>query len=375
MYVVFHHAFYQYFSPDMDLSGLTTVQHIIYISSTFGHLAVNLFIVLSGFCLMMPVIKNDYFLKHGFINFFLRRAKRILPPYYFAIIFSLLLIWLLIGQKTGTHWDTSVPITIKDIVLHFLLINDFFSSSVYKINHVFWSIPVECRVYLFFPVLVYLWRKKGGLFTVLFTFLLSCFMFFMLLQLKKIYSGIEIQSSGVNPYIVLFAFGMLAADITFSIQKIPATLKKFPWGLLAIFLGCGAFLFSRIEAHIHITPGSFIFEITDIVYGICFASFLVACSRNATQMGSQNFLRRLFSWKPLAFTGTFAYSIYLIHAPLLQLLTQYILFPLKLPPFLSASILATGGITVLLPVCYLFFTCCEKPFLNTSGVKKQNLPW
>src|SRR5436853_35532 len=69
----------------------------------FGHFGVVVFIVLSGFCLMLPVVRGDGTLRGGIAAFFKRRTLRIVPPYYVAIGLSLLLIVTLIGNQTGTH--------------------------------------------------------------------------------------------------------------------------------------------------------------------------------------------------------------------------------------------------------------------------------
>ena len=108
----------------------------------FGHEAVDLFIVLSGFCLMLPVARGDGALRGGAWNFFQRRAWRIVPPYYAAMTLSLLLIWSCIGQKTGTHWDISIPVTGRSILTHLLLLQDALGDEA-SINHAFWSISVE----------------------------------------------------------------------------------------------------------------------------------------------------------------------------------------------------------------------------------------
>src|SRR5205085_647811 len=52
---------------------------------TFAREAVALFIVLSGFCLMLPVVRREGVLQGGAWQFFKRRARRILPPYYLAL--------------------------------------------------------------------------------------------------------------------------------------------------------------------------------------------------------------------------------------------------------------------------------------------------
>ena len=73
---------------------------------SFGHQAVSVFIVLSGFSLMLPVARKGNHLPRGVWGFYLARVRRILPPYYLATTFSLLLIWLFISQKTGTSVHT-----------------------------------------------------------------------------------------------------------------------------------------------------------------------------------------------------------------------------------------------------------------------------
>src|SRR5882672_5264093 len=60
---------------------------------TYGHFSVAVFIVLSGYCLMLPVARSsDGRLSGGFAGYVKRRALRILPPYYAAVSISLLVI-------------------------------------------------------------------------------------------------------------------------------------------------------------------------------------------------------------------------------------------------------------------------------------------
>ena len=61
----------------------------------FGHYAVGVFIVLSGYSLMLPVARSqDGRIPGGVVDFFKRRARRILPPYYAAIVCSLGILFL-----------------------------------------------------------------------------------------------------------------------------------------------------------------------------------------------------------------------------------------------------------------------------------------
>jgi peptidoglycan/LPS O-acetylase OafA/YrhL len=91
---------------------------------------------------------------------------------------------------------------------------------------------------------------------------------------------------------------------------------------------------------------------------------LVALSRGDGQLS-----KRILSWPPIVFLGTFAYSIYLTHAFTLQLVTQYGVRPLHLAPIPTVMLTIVAGTLVSVPVAYLFFLGAERPFLNSKPVK------
>ena len=63
---------------------------IITVLANRGHFGVVVFIVLSGLSLMLPMaMAGDARLSGGFGNYVRRRARRILPPYYAALVFSI----------------------------------------------------------------------------------------------------------------------------------------------------------------------------------------------------------------------------------------------------------------------------------------------
>src|SRR6185436_20177965 len=114
---------------------------------------VDVFIVISGFCLFLPVVKAGVELRHGALSFFKRRAFRILPPYYASFGASMLALWL-VGQSaqfTGKNAPT--------VWHHLLLVHD--ALSPFAVNSALWSIAVEFHIYLLFPLLVIGWRRFG----------------------------------------------------------------------------------------------------------------------------------------------------------------------------------------------------------------------
>lgn len=369
IYVMLHHAVLQYY--DFNVFDLTGIKKAGISAFFFGQFAVNLFIVLSGFCLMRPVIYNNLQLKGGNWLFYKRRIIRILPPYYLAMTLSAILIVFLVGQKTGTHWDISIPITFNGLLTHLLLIHDFFINEIYQINHSFWSVSVECRIYILFPVLIYLWRKTGPFVTILVALAGSYAGYLVLGYAHQYYSNIDVPSPGVSPYIVLFCMGMFAAEITDSSNR-RGIKGKYLLGGLLLFLSVNVFFVARkLVATTHADADSFVYQWIPIAFGLCCCCALIFCSSiHTNSSGSVKWLKNALSWQPLVFFGSFAYSIYLIHAPILQVLSQYIIAPLHLSRYNSALLLLALSLVVIIPLAYLFFICCERPFMKL-GKKKS----
>jgi peptidoglycan/LPS O-acetylase OafA/YrhL len=360
--VVLHHALLQ-----VNFAGvsLTDFQYYFLVLFRNGHYPVNFFIVLSGYSLMIPLIKNNYQLTDGALYFFKRRAKRILPTYYLAVLASLLLIVTLIGEKTGSHWDIAIPVTRTDIITHALLIHDVFLTTVYKINHAFWSIAVEWRIYFLFPAILYLWRRLGATKTVAIVAVVSFALVAALKYLHGHYSIINNTSNGISPhYLLLFALGMFGADVALSPKD------RFPAWKTSHWLG-GLVVLTFFLLGLALVPERyairFPWQIEDIVVGLWSICLLNVCNyiQHSKERGSS--VKKVLSWKPLVTIGTFGYSLYLMHAPFLQVLTQYMLNPLHLPPFTQFLLLITVGLLLVLLMSYGFFLLCEKPFMT----KKQ----
>lgn len=336
----------------VDRNGLhsTGFAHWFHTYCCFGHQAVGLFIVLSGFCLMLPVAKGDGTLRGGAWNFFKKRARRILPTYFLALAVCLLLIGTFLNQKTGSPWDLTFPVTKKDLVTHLLLVYDAIPGTGAKINYALWTVAVEWRIYFIFPLLVLAWRKVSA-FT---TTALAIIAGYVLLALLR-HTPLQTQTDGISPeYLGLFAMGMLGAGITFSgDEKLAHLRQRVPWIWVAL---ATTFLLLALS-HVRFFHDKV--SILDFFVGLWAMSLLVAAGhRNDTR------LHRVLSWKPLAFVGTFAYSIYVIHAPLLQLIWLYVVRPLRLTTNMEVVSVFSVFIPLVVAGAYVFFLACERPFLN-----------
>src|SRR5215475_144286 len=113
----------------------------------YGRGAVVIFIVLSGFSLGLGPARSGWRFK-SITTYAHRRAWRILPPYWAALVFSLLMTWYVLAQP---GW--AVP-NGKSAVVYGLLAQDVF--SVGDPNRAFWSIAIEAQLYVLLPLLLLL---------------------------------------------------------------------------------------------------------------------------------------------------------------------------------------------------------------------------
>jgi peptidoglycan/LPS O-acetylase OafA/YrhL len=94
--VVAHHCYLTIYPTVASLSWNNPSQIFWY-----GRFAVGWFIALSGYWLMIPVVKDastEYRLSRGAMDFFRRRARRILPTFYAALVVSLIMCWTVVGS-------------------------------------------------------------------------------------------------------------------------------------------------------------------------------------------------------------------------------------------------------------------------------------
>ncbi len=113
MYVVIHHA-YMEVRTTLGL-GTNSLTQSLSGWLLYGGVGVDIFIVLSGFCLMLPVIQHDGKLADGIGGYAYRRARRIIPSYHatMALIMILGLLVPSMRQMQGVRWDLSSKLAMQ----------------------------------------------------------------------------------------------------------------------------------------------------------------------------------------------------------------------------------------------------------------------
>jgi peptidoglycan/LPS O-acetylase OafA/YrhL len=319
----------------------------------YGHFGVTAFIVLSGFSLALAAAKRDRLKQVDSKSFYMRRARRILPPYYFALLVSCLLATTVVSKATGTHWDVSLPVTLLGFLSHLFMMQDLFYIS--QINHTFWSVALEWKLYFLFPPLVAACYKFGPLKTAAAATALG-------------YAGVVLLHG--TPYndfpihfVGLFAIGIAAALLVFS--------KRSGWHMLSqspvVTWMCLASVFIVLAASwAHYLRGLFYIDV--------FVALITVAALMRMSLGRWSLLRKALESRPLAFVGSFSYSLYLIHAPLIQCVWQYLVHPLGVSRNAEFLLLFLIGTPLTLASAYVFYLACERPFLPSRSRSPKDVP-
>lgn len=306
----------------------------------YGHYAVTVFIVLSGFCIMMPIARQRQLLG-GTLRFLARRSWRILPPYFAALGLSYLVFAALPGRQ---------PISHSSVMAHLFLWQDIRGDDAP--NGALWSISVEWRIYFVFALLLLpvWWRAGTGV---------ACAVGMgMALAIVPLSHRLHWWWVGACPYYVgLFALGMAAADLAvrgyrrwWTREQVLLTAAVF--SLCVVIAVCSRFGYVFTSTH---------FGFTDALVGLATTCLLLA-AYPPSQWSPAAYCARALSTPLLVSIGVWSYSIYLMHAPLVELYYAR-------APFVSAihdrwllfGLSATIGIPVVVALLFVFYWVVERP--------------
>lgn len=330
LFVVLHHCWLISFPGFPANTGPAWTGFLVY-----GHLAVVVFIVLSGFSLAVAPARNGW--RPGDLRRFAhRRAWRILPPYWPALLFSLVIAWTIVPQP-----GQGEP-TAKSVVVFGLLLQDVTGSP--SPNGAFWSIAIEAQLYLVLPLLLLVVRGAG--------------MVAMLGMVAVPVLAVGILSPGVSivelmmrftpQFAIGFALGIAAAGLVRN--------GNSRWPLPWLALGAAAPVLVLI-----VLKGS-VWTVEHYFWVDLAIAPAVALTLAAVASGRPRPLVRLLDSRPVRSLGSFSYSLYLTHAPVVVVLHHTVVAPHiagGVPGFLVTLALA---VPVALILARLFAAVFELPF-------------
>jgi peptidoglycan/LPS O-acetylase OafA/YrhL len=331
-YVMLHHIYLGVFPGFPDNPGPFGLGWLMY-----GQLAVVVFIVVSGFSLGLAPAQNGDRLKGGASGFFRRRAWRILPPYWAALVFSIAMAHFLLVEEPGHE------VNIRSLIVHGLLVHDVVPSNTP--NSAFWSIAVEAQIYLFFPLMLMLTRARSPVVTAATVLAIVCAAHVLAQHVAALS---RLDHLNLQLY-AGFAFGVWAIEEASSPTP---SLRKWPLRWIAGAIVAG--LVGLVLAFGFPWAAERYFWI-DIAVALSVAIFFVGL------VETRSVAARLLSVGPLDFLGRFSYSLYLVHVPIVALL---MFSPAIANPYLKYAAVAGVIAPVTVAAAYVFFLAFERPFLT-----------
>lgn len=346
--VVAHHCFVhcgEYQWPLVSVANQTVALSRVFFYFKGG---VELFFIVSGFCLAYPFCSR--LAEEPWQRWFMRRAYRILPPYYASVLLLCGMYVLLRVHPFslfGMSSPPTGPISLKSLFVCVTLLN---TSSI---NASYWTLVLESRWYLVFPLLIGVWRRAGS--TVLVS---SCVIAAAAgVGLVSVFPHFSLIAGHLPAFLPIFASGMVIARWCANGNTPRWLVKICPYGLLASIVLVAAVIPSDGSA------GQF----ATIVPLWCVAFFILLSALHSRP------LSRLFHSRALVGVGAFSYSLYLIHEPVVRV-AYSMLRQLELRP--SVQFLVYQG--VLLPACvglgYIFYRAVERPLLRRSRLVFKPVP-
>ncbi|MCP9748268.1 acyltransferase [Lacihabitans sp. CS3-21] len=318
----------------------------------FGHESVLLFFVLSGFVIHKGYVKKfltDSLQSVNIGQFYIKRIRRIYPPFLFALCLTALLDF--VGRDfgfsiyTGNTPNEGINITVgnQSLTLVTFIGNVFFLFKeyvpIFGTNGPTWSLKLEWWFYMIYPIFLLLSRKNIYYSTLLIVLLFSL--------VNYSYFWTETLSKAVFSSIISWWAGVLLAEVY---------SKRIGIGLLnfAVINILGFFLLPFLPIYSDLYDFRIALLLTALICCILYFQ-----SKNISFKLIENF----------KFFGDFSYTLYIIHFPILVFISGIVL-KLNQNQLPKHSFFVLLGIIVSLGVAYLTHFLVELPFMKPKTSKQ-----
>ncbi len=294
------------YRPDIDgLRAIAVLSVVLFhIEPSYlsgGFLGVDIFFVISGFLITGIIYREKLDNTFSFANFYVRRAKRILPP-----LFLLLILVLVIGYFISLPYEyykvgisTLSVLAFASNMQYALRTGDYFSndSSEWPLLHT-WSLAVEEQYYFTFPITLFLLIKffDNRKFIILFAL---CIASFILAE----YMSRTPSLQSVSYYLLFTRFGEMLVGSLLALLSVSGKLPRFRSNGLAL---AALLVVAALMAFINESfpfPGF-------VALAICLPIAVLINSENT--IANKILANRVF-----VFIGLISYSLYLFHWPIL----------------------------------------------------------
>ena len=356
--VVVHLPFQWSVAATLDQSALMpALPTAVTAVSDYGRFGVHLFLIISGFCIHLRVARGGGAAGVDFVRFWQRRLTRLYPPYFFAVVASvvgLFVLFAIVGKDRswpGMFGYGSASLVFTDM-LQFLTLTQNVNDAYKRIgNSPLWTLALEEQLYILYFVLLVMRRRLGWRWTMIAIAAVTFAWRAVPLVIPDAPSSWQI----VGPARwIEWALGALAVEAFFGGAKLPAWTHD-PRALIAS-LGVAVV----VNAPSVIAAARPLVVVNDAAFGLVF--FILV--NWASSFGARELRAPLL--RILAGIGLFSYSLYLTLEPVMGLAKRLAIF-LGLaegPVQTIVMLLVRAG--VVIGVAYVFYRIVEVPAIRAS---------
>lgn len=320
----------------------------------YGHFAVAVFIVLSGFSLMLPLARHGTLhLERGFGPYMWRRCRRVFPPYYAALALSVGAILVASSESKAA------ALSPGSILSHLFLVHNLDFDWAFRINGPMWSVATEFQIYFLFPlVLLPLWRARGAAFTIAVAWAAALVVHFALPAGENF--------AWAAPWFVgSFAMGMWGAIVAYSGGDATRRFADRPWGWVALVA------LTVLVAILATSGRSLALPLFDLIVSVLALAWILACVRRHQERAAAGLeetrMNRFLGSPSMVLLGGFSYSLYVLQHPLLRL-TEKVLGQTSLGYEAVLWVQFLVGTPLIMAASLLFAEIFELPFTTGSHV-------
>ncbi|WP_113661853.1 acyltransferase family protein [Pedobacter nanyangensis] len=298
---------------------------------------VDLFFVISGFCMYYFYAKSSSFSSNNFFGFLVKRWQRLSPVFYFCTLVYILIFSHSSGLQNILKFLTSV----------------FYLNSIspYNAEGFMWSLGTEWQFYLIIPILLIYQNKLGFNRTI--SLITIIFLLISIVSVLILGSKSDFLTDQIIFRYFEFLWGIIIGRL-FLLGYVPKLNANLLVVVFAIMAYTGRFfLTDSILQH----GGAYRNLIKIVGYNLMsmgFAGLIYIC------LTLNNFLKKLVDNKLFSFIGKISYSFYLWHGLVHIIIGNYLIknlskhgdFKLAIINFIVSSIL-------LIPISYASYYIFE----------------
>jgi peptidoglycan/LPS O-acetylase OafA/YrhL len=321
-----------------------------------GYIGVDVFFVISGFLITTIIIEDMKVGRFSVLNFYERRARRILPALFFVMLVSIPFAWMLLSPSDLRDFAQSV-VSIAVFASNFLFWQEsgyFDTAAELKPMLHTWSLAVEEQYYVLFPLLILAFWRFG---TRRLVALIAA-----IAALSLLIAEVQVRTAPSAAFFLLPArawqllVGSIAAFLVVYWRYYPSLIEKHRLAcevLGAIGLIMIVWATFRFDEHMPF-PG-----LTALVPTLGTALVLLF-SRSQTLVG------RLLGFGPLVGVGLISYSAYLWHQPIFAFTRHAALGEVP-------ALVMLGLSAMTLVLAYLSWRFVEQPFRARQVISRRTI--